>query len=275
MPDVAEGGLLARLAEMSLRRAQAARTRTPESALLRRIGSLRPAPELRLAARGFDLVAEIKWRTPSAGTLAPAGDPAPRARSYAAGGAAAISCLTEPDCFGGSLADLARVAEAVPIPVLRKDFIVDPYQVLEARAAGAAGVLAILALADAVRLQEIADAAEGCGLFVLFEIFGRRELPRLLPLLARCSRPLLGVNVRDLRTLRVDRERLAAMAPALPTSLPWVAESGIERPGDAARAATLGYRMALVGSALMRASDPRRAVAALLAAGRGAACASA
>jgi len=136
-------------------------------------------------------------------------------------------------------------------------------------------VLAILALADAVRLQEIADAAEGCGLFVLFEIFGRRELPRLLPLLARCSRPLLGVNVRDLRTLRVDRERLAAMAPALPTSLPWVAESGIERPGDAARAATLGYRMALVGSALMRASDPRRAVAALLAAGRGAACASA
>jgi len=270
---MADAGLLARLADASRVRARGARVRTPESALLRRIAARGPALALRLSAAGFDLLAEIKWRAPSAGTLAPPRDPAPRARSYAAGGAAAISVLTEPEHFGGSLDDLARVAETVALPVLRKDFLVDPYQVLEARAMGASGVLAIVGIVEDARLREITDAANACGMFVLFEIFALEEVPRTLPLLERCWRPLLGVNARDLRTLAVDRERMAAMARALPPGVPGVAESGMEDAEDVAGAAALGYRMALVGSALMRAADPGRAVAALLAAGRGASCA--
>lgn len=270
---MAEETILARLSEASERRARAARARTPESALLRRIAERGPAPELRPSA--FEIVAEIKWRAPSAGTLAQAGDAGERARLYVAGGAAAVSVVTEPEHFGGSLADLSRAAEAVRRPVLRKDFLVDPYQVLEARAAGAAGVLAIVRITDDVRLQEITDAANACDLFVLFEVFEGEELPRALRALERCARPLLGVNARNLRSLEVDRHRLAAMVSGLPTSVPWVAESGIVGPQDAARAAALGYRLALVGSALMRAADPLGAVAALVAAGRGASWASA
>lgn len=263
--------MLERLAEASHARARTARAHVPESALLRRIAARGPARALRLSHAGFDLLAEIKWRAPSAGSLAPPQDPAPRAKSYAAGGAAAISVLTEPEHFGGSLDDLARVAETVALPVLRKDFLVDPYQVLEARASGAAGILAIVGIVEDARLREIADAANACGMFVLFEIHAPEELPRTLPLLERCSQPLLGVNARDLRTLAVDRERLAAMARAFPPGVPGVAESGMEHPEDVAEAAAHGYRLALVGSALMRAADPGRAVATLLAAGRGAA----
>jgi len=228
---------------------------------------------LALAPRGFDLVAEVKFASPAAGVLASsptAAEAAARARVYAGAGAAALSVLTEPTRFGGRLAHLAAVARAVELPVLRKDFLVDPLQVLEARAHGASGVLLILALLDDARLEELLDEARACGLFVLLEAFTRAELVRAASVLARPGRPqiLVGVNTRDLVTLSVDRTRLSELAPHLPRSAPSVAESGLATPEDARAAAALGYRLALVGSALMTSPDPATSARALLAAGR-------
>ena len=234
----------------------------------------KPVVPLQLGA--FDVIAEIKDRSPAEGELSARGvDRATRARQYAEGGAAAISVLTEPSRFDGSLDHLEGVAAAVPgTPVMRKDFLVDPVQVLEARRAGASGVLLIAAMLDDGQLRSMLDCAAEHGLFVLLESFDEEDLTRSSRLLensgdrerADAGRLLFGVNTRNLRTLHVDPDRLAKLAPALPAGR-CVAESGLHSPADAANVAGLGYRMALVGTALMRSEDPAGLVAGMRAAG--------
>jgi indole-3-glycerol phosphate synthase len=156
---------------------------------------------------------------------------------------------------------------------MRKDFVTDPYQVLEARASGAGGILVIVTMLDDARVRTLVDSARECGLFVLLEAFDRADLERLAPFDAapESGPPLLaGVNCRDLRDLNVRFERFAEFAPYLPKHLPTVAESGIGSADDVATVAKLGYRLALVGSSLMRAADPAAALAALVATGRAA-----
>jgi indole-3-glycerol phosphate synthase len=260
------------MASGSAERVRAARAARGEAALLDAC-RVRPRPP-QLALERFDLVAEIKRHSPAEGALGPATDVAARARAYAEAGAAAVSVLTEPERFGGSLDDLAaatRALEGMAVPAMRKDFLVDPWQVLEARAAGAGGVLLIIAMLDDAALGEMLAAAREQGLFVLLEAFDEADLERAGPHLesgAEYAPILLGVNSRDLRTLAVDPARLARLAPRLPSAVPAVAESGLHTAADAAEAAALGYRLALVGTALMRAADPGALVAAMLAAGR-------
>jgi len=273
-----QANFLARMAAGSRARADAAEARRPAGPLAERLRRLPPPPALRLSPQGFDLIAEVKRRSPSAGTLAAGAlRIAAQARNYVRGGAAALSVLTEPAEFDGDLAHLKEVAAAVaPVPAMRKDFLVSPYQLLEARAAGAGGVLLIAALLRDRELREMLRAAHQLGMFALVEVFDVAELERASAVLraagpavedGRC-RTLLGVNCRDLRTLQVDFGRFAELAPHLPRDVPAVAESGVEAVGQAARVAGLGYRVALVGTALMRATDPGRLAGELLEAGR-------
>lgn len=272
------GDFLLRMARLSRERAVAAMQERPEAALAARARRLPAPPPLRLSPAGFDLIAEVKRRSPALGTLAGSAlQVAAQARAYARGGAAALSVLTEPAEFSGELAHLVEAAAAAaPVPVMRKDFLVLPYQLYEARAAGASGVLLIAAMLDDAALREMLDVALELGLFVLVEVFDRADLERAQAALAtagpaegqdRC-RWLIGVNCRDLRTLAVDFGRFAELAPALPRDVPLVAESGVQTEDEAAQVAALGYRLALVGTALMRATDPAATLAALLGAGR-------
>jgi indole-3-glycerol phosphate synthase len=272
------GDFLDRMARGSTARVAAARARRPEAGLRARAERLPPPPALRLSPAGFDVIAEVKRRSPAAGTLAGATlRVAAQGRSYVRGGAAALSVLTEPEEFHGDLGQLTEVAAAAgPVPCMRKDFLVDPYQVLEARVAGAGGVLVIVAMLDDATLAALATTALALDLFVLFELFDAGDVARLGRLLPRLGPPraagrvryLAGVNCRDLRTLHVDFGRFAALAPALPVGVPRVAESGVESAAQAARVAELGYDLALVGTALMRATDPAARLAELVAAGR-------
>ncbi|NBU24112.1 MAG: NAD-dependent epimerase/dehydratase family protein, partial [Gammaproteobacteria bacterium] len=204
-------------------------------------------------------------------------DPARRARSYADAGAAAVSVLTEPSRFDGSLTHLEQAAAAIAsagVPAMRKDFLVDPYQVLEARAAGAGGVLLILRMLPRDALERLLDAALEQGLFVLLEAFDDADVEAAMALIGprrvADDSLLLGVNCRDLVTLQVVPGRLEAMADRLPAWIPRVAESGLASPDDAARLAACGYDLALVGSALMTGGEPRELAGAMLAAARGA-----
>jgi len=273
-----EPDFLARMAASSRVRAHAAEARRPAGPLAERVRHLPPPPALRLSPQGFDLIAEVKCRSPSAGNLAAGAlKIAAQARNYVRGGAAALSVLTEPAEFAGDLAHLKEAAAtAAPVPAMRKDFLVSPYQLLEARAAGAGGVLLIAVMLGDRELREMLRATHQLGMFALVEVFDLPDLERAAPAIraagpaienGRC-RTLLGVNCRDLRTLKVDFGRFAALAPHLPRGVPSVAESGVESVGQAARVAGLGYDVALVGTALMRASDPGRLAAELLAAGR-------
>ncbi len=279
MSAAVPGDFLARMAATSHQRLAAARAQVPEPTLRAQVAALPAPPAPRFPHTGFHLIAEVKRRSPAAGPLADAAlAPDEQARRYAAAGALAVSVLTEPAEFHGDLADLRAVCAALPaLPVMRKDFLVDAYQVLEARAAGAAGVLLIAAMLEPARLAQLLGQALALGMFALVEVFDAGELAGCTPLLegaaatpAGRGRVLLGVNCRDLRTLAVDFDRFAALAPQLPDTLPWVAESGIDTPGAAATVARLGYSLALVGTALMRAGDPAAAGQALLAAGRAA-----
>jgi indole-3-glycerol phosphate synthase len=271
------GNFLARMAASSRVRSEAAEARRPAEPLARRASQLPPPPALRLSPQGFDLIAEVKRRSPSAGNLAASAlRIATQARNYVQGGAAALSVLTEPGEFAGDLAHLKEVAAAASVPAMRKDFLVSPYQLLEARVAGAGGVLLIATMLGDRELREMLRATHQLGLFALVEVFDRADLDRAAAVIraagpaiedGRC-RTLLGVNCRDLRTLQVDFGRFAELAPHLPRGVPTVAESGVESAGQAARVAGLGYHMALVGTALMRASDPGRLAGELLAAGR-------
>lgn len=262
---------LARMAEGSLARVRAARGLQSEAELLAACREAPSSPPLRLGR--FELIAEIKRHSPAEGALASKVDVAARARRYALAGAAAVSVLTEPERFGGSLEDLRTAAGVLHdegIPAMRKDFLVDPWQVLEARIAGASGVLLIVAMLDDAVLAEMVATAREHGLFVLLEAFDEPDLERAarqLPGAPGGPPVLVGVNTRDLRTLAVDPGRLARLAPCLPGGVPAVAESGLHTPADAAAAAALGYGVALVGTALMRAADPCALLAAMHAAG--------
>ncbi|MBS0365945.1 MAG: indole-3-glycerol-phosphate synthase TrpC [Proteobacteria bacterium] len=236
------------------------------------------APALRLDPSGFDLIAEMKLRSPAAGRLSgPREDPAQRVAGYAAAGAAAVSILTEPTRFDGSLDHLAAAAPVLAaraVPAMRKDFLVDPCQVLEARIAGAGGVLVILRLLPRPEIEALLACAAQQGLFVLLEAFDAADIELLHELLAipgPRARLLAGVNCRDLSTLAIVPRRLIELAPLLPQGVPRVAESGVLGADDARRVAQAGYQLALVGSALMQGGDPVPLARALLAAGRSAA----
>lgn len=263
---------LDRMAASSRERAKAARLNEPIGSLAQRARtSPRPLP---LELAGFDLIAELKLRSPAGGGLAgEAFDPGEQLDAYVAGGAAAVSVLTEPDEFQGRLAHLESAAARLrpsSCPVMRKDFLVDPYQVLEARANGASGVLLIAAMLEDTELDELFAAASELELFVLLEAFDSHDLERLARLDLGASRApvLIGVNSRNLKTLAVDFERFARLANEIRDDVPAVAESGIDDAADIAAVAGLGYSLALVGSALMRNADVRDTVASFVAAGR-------
>jgi indole-3-glycerol phosphate synthase len=256
-------------------RLQEARRRVSEQQLLARIAELPAVPGLVFHARGFDVIAELKLVSPAAGRLKEqAENVSTRVSAYARGGAAAVSVLTEPSRFGGSLDHLQEAAEALlesGVPVMRKDFLVSPYQVLEARAAGAGGVLVILAMLDDASCLAIVDTALEQGMFVLLEAFDQAELARagqLLASLPQTDQLLVGLNCRDLRSLQVDPQRFVSAVTFFPGGCQRVAESGIDSPAMAGWARGLGYDMALVGTALMRSDDPEQTLAAILAAGR-------
>lgn len=265
---------LTRMASASRERVRAARALESEAALERRALAVATPPGLTLDR--FDVIAELKLRSPAAGGLAHRDfDRGAQLASYARGGAAAVSVLTEPSEFKGELAHLGDAAAqlaAARVPTMRKDFLTDPYQVLEARAAGAGGVLVIVTMLDDAALRALVDCARRCGLFVLLEAFDRADLERLAAFDAPAAPgapPLLaGVNCRDLRDLDVRFARFAELAPYLPRHLPTVAESGIGNADDIRTVAEAGYRLALIGSSLMLAADPARALADLIAAGR-------
>lgn len=213
--------------------------------------------------RGVHVIAEVKRSSPSKGALAAIADPATLAADYAAGGASVISVLTEQRRFGGSLADLDAVRARVDVPVLRKDFVVDPYQVWEARAHGADLVLLIVAALPQEVLQGLLERVESLGMHALVEVHDEDELSRALDAGAR----IVGVNNRDLRTLEVDRDTFARLAPGIPAGRVAVAESGIRGPLDVMAAAEAGAGAVLVGEALVTGSSPRDAVTELVAAG--------
>ena len=219
--------------------------------------ALDPMPHFR--APGSSVIAEVKRRSPSKGDLADIPDPAELAQQYAAGGAAAISVLTEQRRFGGSLDDLRAVRAAVETPVLRKDFIVTSYQLLEARAAGADLALLIVAALDDDTLRRLHDEARELGLTVLVEVHDEPETERAVALGAE----LIGVNARNLKTLEVDVDTFGRLAPLVPTDRVLVAESGITGPTDVKRFVAEGARVVLVGEALVRDGAPRDAVAAM------------
>ena len=209
------------------------------------------------------IIAEVKRASPSRGDLAAIPDPALQAARYEQGGASAISVLTEQRRFKGSLADLEAVRARVSVPVLRKDFIVSSYQLWEARAAGADLVLLIVAALSQQALVSLHERAQSIGLTVLVEVHDVDEVPRALDAGAR----IVGVNVRDLRTLTVDREHFARVAPYLPESVVRVAESGVRGPHDLIGYANAGADCVLVGESLVTGGDPRHAVHDLVAAG--------
>lgn len=223
------------------------------------------APEARavredLAGRStVAVIAEVKRRSPSAGSLAAEVDPVARAAAYEEGGAWAVSVLTDGPFFGGSLEDLGRVRAAVDVPVLRKDFIIDELQLLEARAAGADLVLLIARILEPVRLGALRAEAETLGMTALVEIHGEGELGPALDSGAR----LLGVNNRDLDTFRTDLAVTEQVLPLVPDGVLVVSESGIRGPDDVSRVAGAGAHAVLVGEALMRSPDPAEAVRSL------------
>jgi indole-3-glycerol phosphate synthase len=287
------------MAEASHERVLAARARLSENGLLKQAQATSPPPPLIRGAGGFDLIAELKLRSPAAGQLRAAEheDPAKRALIYAEAGASAVSVLTEPSRFDGALSHLSAASgalRAMRVPAMRKDFLVDPYQVVEARAAGAGGVLIILRMLSRPQLDELCSAAKACGLFALLEAFdesdielaheildsqmNRQEEPfRVGPSRSANSRSrpgmtpvqwLVGVNCRDLSTLQVVPGRLEQLVTLLPTQVPRVAESGVVTAQDAGRIAAAGYDMALVGSALMSGPEPGALAHEMILAGR-------
>lgn len=222
-----------------------------------------PLPSFRTAA-GVAVIAEVKRRSPSKGRLAEIPEPGALAAAYEAGGASAVSVLTEARRFGGSLADLDAVRAAVRVPVLRKDFLVDPYQVTEARAHGADLVLLMASALDDSLLRDLHDQATGLGMTPLVEVHDAAELERALAL-----RPsLVGVNARNLKTLEVDRQVVADLLPQMPAGVVAVAESGVAGPADVVDYVRSGARVVLVGEALVTRGAPTEAVRELIEAAR-------
>ena len=265
------GDFLSTMAESSRARSADAQAKLSESELRARIADLPPAPSLKLGS--FDLIAEVKLRSPAVGLLKSSADEdvGERVATYAKAGAAAVSILTEPSRFDGSLDDLAAGSRALAplrVPAMRKDFLVDAYQVLEGRVAGAGGVLAIIRMLPRADLERLIDAALGLNMFVLLEAFDQPdiEIAHALVDARRGHHALLmvGINSRDLVSLKVVPGRLDTLASSLPKAVKRVAESGVATAADAARMAACGYDLALVGSALMSAENPAQLAGAML-----------
>jgi indole-3-glycerol phosphate synthase len=243
------------------------REREPQALVEARAAAASPAGrrfEQELGSRGrVNVIAECKRRSPSKGVLAAAYDPAAIARLYERGGAAAISVLTEPTFFDGSLEHLASVRRAVSLPLLRKDFLVDEYQLLEARAAGADAVLLIVAALDQADLVRLQSRAWDLGLAVLVEVHDESELTRAIDSGAR----VVGVNNRNLRTLQVDVDASFRLAAKMPREVIAVSESGLQSRADLEQLAAAGYHAFLIGERFMTAPDPSKAVGALIGTG--------
>ncbi len=264
---------LEQMAAGSRERLDTARRTRSEASLLRAAETMAPPP--RLLTHGFDIIAELKLRSPAVGQLKSADmeDVATRVTAYAKAGATAVSVLTEPSRFDGSMSHLEQAAQVLAplnVPAMRKDFLVDPYQILEARAAGAGGVLVIIRMLSPTGIREMLECASRVGLFVLLEAFDAADIEVMHRILSPPipGQVLAGLNCRDLATLQIVPQRLVDLAHLLPTRVPRVAESGVTTPDDAARVAAAGYELALVGSALMQGGDPQELAAAMLEAGR-------
>jgi indole-3-glycerol phosphate synthase len=216
-----------------------------------------------LSGDGVTVIAEVKRSSPSRGSLAAIPDPAALAAEYEAGGAHVISVLTEQRRFNGSLDDLVAVRAAVDIPILRKDFIVSSYQLWEARAAGADLALLMCSVLEQNALVSLVERAESIGLTPLVEVHDLDEVERAVDAGAR----VIGVNARDLKTLEVDRDTFAKVAPAIPAGIVKVAESGVRGPHDLIAYANAGADAVLVGESLVTGKDPRSAVNDLVTAG--------
>jgi indole-3-glycerol phosphate synthase len=264
---------LATMAAGSRQRVTQARRELSDRELRERARDAPAPPALRLSGK-FDVIAEVKLRSPAAGLLRGADeDVAARVRHYAEAGAAAISVLTEPSRFDGALSHVTEAAKALAgrAPVMRKDFIVDPYQLYEARVAGAGGVLVILRMLSEAEIEALLTTAAELSQFVLLEAFDAVDLTQARALADRHRSDvqlLVGINCRDLVTLQVVPERLLTLAAELPADVPRVAESGVESADDVRRLAAAGYDLALVGSSLMRSPHPPALLRSLIDAGR-------
>jgi indole-3-glycerol phosphate synthase len=269
---------LASMAHSSRARVAAARKSQGDAEMWRWAESTPLPPQLLLSPQRFDVIAEVKLRSPAVGQLKSAGEDIPvRVMSYAHAGAAAISVLTEPEKFDGSLDHLEEAARTLRtsggVPAMRKDFLVDPYQVAEARLAGAGGILVIVRMLTHEELNALIAAARELGLFVLIEAFDEADVrvaKQMIDTHGGSVKLLIGINSRDLTALTVVPGRLEELVDKLPAGVPRVAESGVATAGDAARLARAGYDLALIGSALMTTQDPSKLLAAMIAAGRGA-----
>ena len=217
------------------------------------LASLRACPQA-------PIIAEIKRRSPSNGDIRPDVSLTKQALSYQQAGAAAISVLTDEVFFGGSLQDIIQLRPLMDIPILRKDFIIDPIQLHQAKAAGADAILLIAAALGKDQMKELYDEAISLGLTVLWEVHGEEELEPVLAL----DPPLMGVNNRDLGSLKVDLQTSLRLRPLIPARTLVVAESGIQSPQDVARLLAGGLDAFLVGTALMRSADPLAALKSLL-----------
>lgn len=213
-----------------------------------------------LAGPSLAVIAEVKRASPSAGAIATEADPVDRAAAYAGAGAAVVSVLTEGRHFGGSLDDLAAVRAHVDLPLIRKDFLVDPSQILEARAFGADAVLLIVAALSDTELAAMAAAAEALGMGVLVETHSDEDLDRALS----ADMPVIGVNARDLETLEVDSARALRQLARIPPGRVAVLESGIRTRADVEAAVDAGASAILVGETLMRSDDPERTLRMLM-----------
>ena len=259
------GTHLERLVAAALQMLAVRATTTPLAELKSRAAD-QPAPRRFAAqlaqarARGAALIAEVKRASPSKGPLAPDLDPEVIARAYQAGGAACLSVLTDRTHFGGSLDDLVKARAACTLPVLRKDFLVTPYQLYEARAFGADAVLLIAAALTPARLRELRELARELSLCVLCEVHDEDELAAAIA----CAPDLLGINARSLKTLEVDSGTFARLAPTALGIAPLVAESGVRSAGDVRGLALAGASAFLVGEALATAPDPAAATRALV-----------
>jgi len=259
-PDVPD--ILAKIVADQRRVVREARARVSVEDLRRRSAYEAPRRSLvaSLSAHRPAVIAECKRRSPSKGVLRDPYDPVAIGRSYAAAGAAAISILTNEEFFGGTLEHLRAVRAAVDIPVLRKDFVIDPYQLHEARAAGADAVLLIAAVHPPDVLLALHTTARELGLDVLLEIHDERELEGAL----RCEGAILGVNNRDLRTFETDLATCERLAEQVPSGRILVAESGLRDGADLARLQGSGIQAFLVGEAFMTADDPGAALGEML-----------
>ena len=250
-PDLLEAIVAATRRSVALRQARESLAAIEARALLRTAGGDRFHAALAREGR-VNIIGECKRRSPSRGVLRPTYDPVAIAKAYQAAGACAVSILTEPTFFDGALDHLRDVREAVTIPLLRKDFIVDEYQLLEARATGADAVLLIAAALPDIDLRRLHQQAHKLGLAVLVEVHDLRELERA----GAAGAQIIGVNNRNLRTLDVDLRASETIAARMPKNVIAVSESGLKTAEDLARMRTLGYRAFLIGERFMTADDP-------------------